>query len=165
MSFVGSALRSPHWYSFQNRDGHAELEVVESERGPAREVALAEHGVRVEVPKVEREHLVEQLVGLGVVTRIDGVLRFEEELRAGVVTCGRGRQPVRGPAATASVATCGVMRRILTVQRERRESEHRDVEPHRRHVAREVRMPRVRPLLLRRHGDDRASDLVAHRRA
>lgn len=66
--------------------------MMEGQRWPAREVALAEHGVRVEVPQVEREDLVQQLVGLGVVTRINTVLRIEEELRARIVVRGSDRR-------------------------------------------------------------------------
>ena len=139
-------MRWPHWYSFQNRVG--------------------EISARVEVAQVEREHLVEQLVRLGVVTCVDAVLRFAEEIRGRVVARrSYMRQPVRGAPASACAATCDIMGRILSLERERHQPEDGCVDADRRHLAREVGMPRVRPLLLRRHCDDRARDLVAHRRA
>jgi hypothetical protein len=139
---------------------------MEGERAEAREVALPEQCVRVEVAQVEREHFVEQLVGFGLRTRVDAVSSVEEEVYSRVVARGRDlRQPERRALLSDFDATRDVMRRIFTVQRERREPEHGCVDAHRRHVARDVRMPPERPLLLRLHGDDRSRDLVAHGRA
>jgi hypothetical protein len=151
----------------ERADRYAQLEVVERERGPAREIAFPEQGVRVEIAKVEREHLVEQLVGLGVRSRLDTLLGIEKEIGSRVVARGCDlRQPVHRAPISDCFATSGLSGRfVLTVQGERDESEHGCVDPNRRHLAREIRVPSVRPLFLRRHGDDRARDLVAHRRA
>jgi len=126
------------------------------------------HRERVSVLRVRRacEHLVEQPVGPCIRARTDAVLRFEEEVRSRVVARRRDlRQAVHGAPVSGWVTTCGVVQRVLTMQRERHESEHGCVVPNRRHVTGEIGMPRMRPLLLRRHGDDRARDLVTNRGA
>jgi hypothetical protein len=62
----GAVRRNPRQHAVEflahgeRADGYAQLEVIEGARGPAREVALAEQCVRVEVAKMEREHLVQQ---------------------------------------------------------------------------------------------------------
>lgn len=135
----------------------------------------------VEAAEVQREEPLEELARPLAISRRPPIERLENRIRVHVVGIGAGdhqlhlehrplspgddrpRPLVDGLSLLPPALLLGIPF-AQAPEREGNETELGGVEPYRRHRAREVRMPRVGPLLRRRDRDDRARDLVAHGR-